>query len=146
MNLVLNCITINYASFSGRARRKEYWLFFLSYIAMVAIAGMVDIWLGTAIYLDDGDMVGLHTLVSLTLLLPLLSVHIRRLHDINKSGYWWFITIIPFIGVVGSVILSCLRGTEGNNNFGPDPLNPHIKSEEERLNIVLTRLEQLERT
>src|SRR5512145_1641132 len=85
-----------YVDFSGRARRKEYWMFVLFNLIFGLVAFTLDFMLGMA---NDGEGVGLfYALFSLGILLPTLSVTVRRLHDIGKSGWWFFIGLIPFIG------------------------------------------------
>ena len=54
--------------------------------------------------------------------LPGLSVMVRRLHDTNRSGWWYFISFVPVIGGIWLLVLMCLPGTEGRNDHGPDPL------------------------
>ena len=144
--LVLECITKKYATFSGRSKRKEYWLYYLFYVVAFTLFAGLDILLGTVGESDDGSFVGVFsTIISLLLLLPFLSVHIRRLHDINKSGYWAFIVFIPFVGFFWILILMCLRGTKGANNFGTDDGNPHLTTKQQRLDDFLRRLELLEK-
>ena len=140
--LVLECITKKYATFSGRANRMEYWLFFLFYMLMIFIGGLIDGLLGT--YDLEVEFFLFMFIFGSLLSIPLLSVHIRRLHDINKSGYWWFILFVPLIGYFWSIILSCLPGTKGANDFGSDDGNPDITSKQQRLEDFVKRLERLE--
>lgn len=85
----------NYAGFSGRARRKEYWQFILLTLILGVVAGIIDAVLG----LDGPDMAGgvFGGLVNLALLIPTLAVGWRRMHDVNKSGW---INLLPLLGVV----------------------------------------------
>jgi uncharacterized membrane protein YhaH (DUF805 family) len=140
--LVLECVTKKYATFSGRAKRMEYWLFFLFYMLMIFIGGLIDGLLGT--YDLEVEFFLFMFIFGSLLSIPLLSVHIRRLHDINKSGYWWFIIFVPLIGFFWSIILSCLSGTKGANDFGSDDGNPGITSKQQRLEGFVKRLERLE--
>lgn len=80
----------NYANFNGRARRKEYWFFYLATIIVGFIAGIIDGLLGT-----EGIIGGI---ITLAVFIPTLAVSVRRLHDIDKSGWWIFINLIPIIG------------------------------------------------
>lgn len=100
-----------YAVFEGRARRKEYWMFQLFYLLISVGFLIIDSIAGTLG--DDGTGV-FNTLYSLAILLPSLGVAIRRMHDVNKSG--WFI-LVPFY----NLILMCTDGTPGMNRFGSDP-------------------------
>ena len=112
--------------FSGRAGRKEFWLFLLVMLIITWIAMFVDTATGIAIPVDImGQMVGIgvfYTIVVLALFLPALAVTVRRFHDTNGRGWWYFILFVPFIGWIWFVVLLCLKGTEGENRFGPDPL------------------------
>jgi uncharacterized membrane protein YhaH (DUF805 family) len=102
-----------YATFSGRARRKEYWMFILFYIITYIALLLIDVLIGTG-----GILCGLFALGTL---LPSLAVGARRLHDINKSGWWQLLYLIPFGGLVVLYFLVS-KGTEGENRFGSDPL------------------------
>lgn len=107
----------NYAVFSGRARRSEYWFFFLFNI-IISIALMVaDEFLKTG-FLDS--------LYSLAVLIPSIAVAVRRMHDVNKSG--WF-CLIP----IYNLILACTEGTHGPNDYGSDPKRPDILDEIEQI-------------
>ena len=120
MNLILGSVTQRYAQFSGRARRKEYWLFVLAYIVTSVVALGIDISLSS---FDETEGVGVFsTIVTLGLLIPYLAVSVRRLHDTNRSVWWFLISFIPLIGEIWLIILCCFRGDEGENQFGPNPL------------------------
>ena len=124
-----------YATFSGRARRKEYWLFWLF---TVALSLALSAWLLSAIGPDamSGSqplameevmaMPAARTplivigIVSLLLLLPQLAVSVRRLHDSDKSGWWLLLNLIPF-GALVLLIFFLLDGTPRPNRHGPDP-------------------------
>jgi len=104
----------NYATFSGRAPRSEFWWFFL-FTFLVNIAGnVVDAATGGA---------GLINLaVALGLFLPSRAMAVRRLHDTDRSGWWYLIILIPLIGLIVLLVWFVTRGTAGPNRFGPDPL------------------------
>lgn len=106
----------NYATFSGRAARSEYW--YWSLFALLVGAG-------TAI-VDKVFFPGLHTgplnsLASLVLFLPGLAVSLRRLHDLDRTG-WWMLIMLTVIGIFLLLIWFCMRGTDGPNRYGQDPL------------------------
>jgi uncharacterized membrane protein YhaH (DUF805 family) len=109
----------NYANFQGRARRKEYWMFFLFYLVTLIIAMVLDKVLGlaSATY-GVGPIYGLY---ALAMILPSLAVGVRRLHDIDKSGWWMLIALVPFIGGLVLLVFSLMEGTSGSNRFGSDP-------------------------
>ncbi|ADZ84646.1 DUF805 domain-containing protein [Cellulosilyticum lentocellum] len=101
-----------YADFSGRARRKEYWMFFLINIIIGIVLGFLATILKTSI---------LSTIYSLAVLIPGIAVCIRRLHDIGKSGWWWFIALIPLVGPIWLLVLVCTEGDSSNNQYGSNP-------------------------
>jgi|SRR5215210_7719983 len=101
-----------YATFSGRARRSEYWWFALANVLAVIVATVIDQILGNSI---------VSLLVTLGLLLPSLAVTVRRLHDTGRSGFWWFIALVPFVGAVVLLVFECLDSTPGDNQYGPSP-------------------------
>lgn len=108
-----------YAVFSGRARRKEYWLFVLFNIIFSIIAMILDVLAGTRM---ENQYYGfIYIIYSLAMILPSLAVTVRRLHDTNRSGWWILISIIPIIGGIWLFVLMCFEGTIGDNRFGQDP-------------------------
>jgi uncharacterized membrane protein YhaH (DUF805 family) len=109
-----------YAEFNGRSRRKEYWMFTLYNIVIVMVlylAGLVMLLRGSI------SMVffGLAILYWLAVLVPGLAVCVRRLHDIDKSGWFILVSLIPAVGGIILLVLVCLDGTPGDNRFGPSP-------------------------
>lgn len=109
-----------YADFQGRARRAEYWMFVVFQI-LVYIAVLI---VGTIMGGGDpegGIATALMALVTLGLLVPSISVTVRRLHDTNRTGWWIFISLIPLIGGIWLLVLTVLDGTPATNRFGPDP-------------------------
>ncbi len=108
-----------YAVFSGRARRKEYWMFFLINLIISIGFGIIDAMLGT---FNAETGAGLfETLYSLAVLVPGIAVTVRRLHDTDRSGWWLLIALIPLIGWAVLLVFMLLDGTPGPNRFGPDP-------------------------
>lgn len=109
----------NYAVFSGRARRKEYWMFVLFNIIFAIVAMILDRILGLAI---GGIGYGpIYLIYILATIIPSLAVSVRRLHDIGKSGWWIFINLIPFVGFIWFLILLIKEGTPAANEYGPNP-------------------------
>jgi uncharacterized membrane protein YhaH (DUF805 family) len=103
-----------YVQFSGRAPRAEYWYFVLFTELIGGGAGLVDaVWLGGPIF---------STIVDLAVFLPALSVSVRRLHDLDRSGWWCSLILVPVVGWVILFIWSVSRGTRGTNSFGSNPL------------------------
>src|SRR5918995_5229130 len=108
-----------YAVFSGRSRRMEYWYFVLFNIIVSIVLGVIDALLDTR-----GSVMGaglLSGLYGLAILIPSLAVSVRRLHDIDRSGWWILIALVPLIGTIVLLVFALLEGTPGNNRYGPNP-------------------------
>ncbi|PFH87094.1 DUF805 domain-containing protein [Bacillus sp. AFS088145] len=103
----------NYVVFSGRARRTEYWMFFLFNAIITIILSILQ-----SIADIDNVLTGIYGLLTI---LPSLAVGARRLHDSGKSGWWLLIGLIPFIGTIILIIFFCLDSEEGDNRFGENP-------------------------
>jgi uncharacterized membrane protein YhaH (DUF805 family) len=95
----------NYATFSGRARRSEYWYFFLFNVIIAFVLGFVGGLMGTTV---------LSNIYTLAVLIPGIAVGVRRMHDVGKSG--WFL-LIP----IYNLVLACTDGVNGDNEYGTDP-------------------------
>ena len=113
-----------YADFNGRSSRSEYWYWFLFglavriplYIAqLVLTSGSSNAGLAVA-----GILGLLGLLISLAMIIPSLAIVVRRLHDTNRSGWWYFI-VLTGIGAIVLLVWFCLKGTEGPNKYGADP-------------------------
>ncbi|MFN7177065.1 MAG: DUF805 domain-containing protein [Thermaurantiacus sp.] len=111
-----------YADFQGRARRAEYWWFILFAVIGTILTVLVDALIGGAITGGDVGLPVFQVAFSLGILLPSLAVAVRRLHDTDRSGWWYLIAFVPFVGVIVLIIFFVQRGTAGPNRFGPDPL------------------------
>jgi uncharacterized membrane protein YhaH (DUF805 family) len=115
-----------YADFSGRARRTEFWMFTLfSAIASIVLA-LIDTLIGTAAIYGSGAAYTfspgiLQGLYALAVLIPTLAVTVRRLHDQDRTGWWLLIGLIPVVGGIVLLVFMCLEGTRGPNQYGPDP-------------------------
>lgn len=105
-----------YVDFSGRARRTEYWMFVLMNLLFSITLGLIDYLMGTMV-MGSGILGGLY---SLAVLIPSLAVIARRLHDIGKSGKWFFI-VFTVIGAIWLLILLLRKGQAGDNQYGSDP-------------------------
>ncbi len=128
------------ATFSGRASRSEYWWFVLFVIlvaivlSLVMVAGM-DFNTGEfgALGMLGGGLLGIFYL---GVLIPSLAVAVRRLHDRNMSGWWYlgfialsFSPVVGFVASIAMLVIFCLKGTDGDNRFGPDPLRPGARAD-----------------
>ena len=112
---IKTCVMQKYATFSGRAARSEYWYFALAtFLLSVAIQLL-------ALATPTVAMV-IFTILILGILLPGLGVAIRRLHDIDRSGWWYLIVLVPFVGVILLIYWFVKKGTSGPNRYGEDPL------------------------
>ena len=108
-----------YADFSGRARRKEYWMFVLFNMIFAIVAMILDNILGIAI--EDVGYGPLYGLYVLAILIPGLAVVVRRLHDVGKSGWMILIALIPLIGAIWLLVLMVTDSNPGENEYGQNP-------------------------
>ena len=106
-----------YLTIEGRARRAEYWWFFLFCLLAGLVLGIVD-----GIVFGSAGITPISSLFSLAVLIPSITVGVRRLHDRDMTGWWLLIALVPLIGFIVLLVLFVLRGTDGPNRFGPDPL------------------------
>lgn len=102
-----------YAVFNGRARRKEFWMFALFNFIVALILSSIDYVLGATSII--------YSIYILAIMIPSIAVLVRRLHDIGKSGWWYFIVFIPIVGAIWMVILLCKEGQSGENTYGVSP-------------------------
>lgn len=108
-----------YADFSGRARRKEYWMFVLFNMIFAIVAMILDNVLGIAMEgIGYGPLYGLY---ALAMLIPGLAVAVRRLHDVGKSGWMILIALIPLIGAIWLLVLMVTDSNPGENQYGQNP-------------------------
>ncbi|MCL2336888.1 MAG: DUF805 domain-containing protein [Firmicutes bacterium] len=142
-----------YAVFGGRARRKEYWMFFLFNVIIAVIFGVL---IGLSSVIGLRALGGLFTIIiiiyGLAVLLPSLGVSVRRLHDTGRSAWWLLLVIVPAVivsiftnaGLHGSlmglirliyyvcevvfIVLLCLDSQPGENQYGPNPKQITINS------------------
>lgn len=116
-----------YATFSGRARRTEFWVFVLINAIISIILSIIDGLIGmdakrsvgTMTYNFSGGL--LSGIYGLAVLLPSIAVQVRRLHDTNRSGWWILIDLVPLVGWIILLVFNVLPGTPGPNRYGPDP-------------------------
>jgi uncharacterized membrane protein YhaH (DUF805 family) len=113
MNWYLDVIKNKYATFSGRARRKEYWMFFLINILVAIALAIIEAILGL-----PGILGGIY---ALALLIPGIAVTVRRLHDTGRTGWWILIGLVPVIGFIVLLVFMVLDSQPGDNAYGPNP-------------------------
>jgi uncharacterized membrane protein YhaH (DUF805 family) len=103
----------NYVNFSDRACRSEYWYWVLFAVIGVIVTKIIDYAIGYPVT---------YFIFSLAIFLPGLAVGIRRLHDLDRSGWWILLSLIPLVGAIILIVWFCSQGTQGANRFGQDPL------------------------
>lgn len=101
-----------YATFSGRARRSEFWWFTLFAILVYVVVSIIDAVIKNPV---------LAIIVALAMVIPGLAVTVRRLHDTGRSGWWYFIGLIPLIGAIVLLVFECQDSQPGQNAYGPSP-------------------------
>ena len=105
----------NYAGFTGRARRQEYWMYALFNFLIVFVVELLGLLTKPLIFLP---IAGIYVLA---VFIPSLAVLVRRLHDTNHSGAWFFIGFVPLVGGIILLIFLCTQGDQGPNQYGADP-------------------------
>ena len=111
----------NYANFTGRARRSEYWYFVLSNIIIFILL------LFPAVLMEEVSPTAavafwvLMVIYGVLVIIPGFALIVRRLHDIGKSGWYWFVRFIPIVGPIWLLVLLCTEGDRGRNQYGHDP-------------------------
>ncbi len=118
---VRSCLS-KYATFSGRAPRSEYWYWTLFYLLILVGGGLLVVVLGVTFNGQPGIPAAIFVISLFALFLPMLAVSVRRFHDLDRSGWWFLMYFVPYIGNIIALIWFMFRGTAGDNRFGPDPL------------------------
>lgn len=103
----------HYADFKGRASRRQFWMFALVYFLLSIVVGIIDGLIGMQI-------IGI--IFTFALIVPILALTARRLHDIGRSGWWQLLGLVPFIGWVIILVFVLLPGTAGPNKYDTDPV------------------------
>ena len=111
----------NYVGFSGRAPRSEYWFFYLFLLPVFFVTGVLDFLIAPNSEIQPVTIIAL-----LAVILPMIAVSVRRLHDGDRSGWWYLLAFVPLVGGIIILIWFCMRGTVGSNRFGPDPLEGKV--------------------
>ena len=123
MEWYLKVMRDNYANFSGRARRREYWMYVLVQTIIMIGLMILDSILGLDFELQ-GISLGygyLYSIGGIVHFIPSLAVLVRRLHDVGKSGWFYFIFLIPIIGIIWLLVSICTEGQKEDNKWGSDP-------------------------
>lgn len=111
---VERALKVNYCNFNGRASRSEFWWFQLFAFILGIVIEIVFCWNQNVMSIASG-------LVGIALLLPNLGIAVRRLHDIGKSGWWIFISLIPIVGWILLIVWYCKDSQMETNEYGPVP-------------------------
>ncbi len=113
-----------YVTFSGRASRSEFWWFAVFVFATSIVLSIVDsILFGETVVTETGFSAQTNTAILtgiffLAVFLPYLSVAVRRLHDTDRSGWWYWIALVPIVGTILLIVWFATKGTDGGNRFG----------------------------
>ena len=128
-----------YATFTGRACRSEYWYWVLFAIIVAIVAGVLDMVLFSSMGFNP-----IGTIASLALLIPGIAVAVRRLHDIDRTG-WWLLLVFTVIGDILLIVWFCMKGTTGSNRYGPDPIpkNRYPAAQQPDRLVALEQIEQV---
>jgi uncharacterized membrane protein YhaH (DUF805 family) len=108
-------VLTQYANFTGRARRSEFWWFYLASVLASIVAAIIDGILGFPLF---------QLVVGLGLIVPQLAVGARRLHDTGKSGWWQLIALVPLVGIIVLIVFFVQDSQPGANQHGPSPKYP----------------------
>lgn len=122
MDYFLDVLKNKYAKFDGRARRQEFWMFYLFSLLIYLVTYAIVI-IGAVMEISALSFIGMALLliVSFGLFIPTLAVVVRRLHDINKSGWNYLFVLIPLVGAILVLVWFCTEGNRYTNLYGPDP-------------------------
>jgi len=112
----ISVFTKQFAEFNGRARRKEFWYFFLCNLAVAFALGIL-----TRFPVIGGLFGVVSGLFGLVTIIPNIAMGFRRLHDTDRSGLWILLALIPLVGAIILIIWAAQDGTPGKNQYGPDP-------------------------
>jgi uncharacterized membrane protein YhaH (DUF805 family) len=124
-----------FVDFNGRSSRSEYWYFFLFTVifgVVLSVSHAIALAIGHGPNSTATAFTVISYLVDLAFFLPSLALFVRRMHDTNRSGWWYFLAFTG-VGLIPLVIWLCARGTIGENRFGDDPLStdhPAVKTDE----------------
>ena len=113
---------IKYTDFSGRSMRSEYWNFAVFVSILYIVAEYIDVKIAGVPYLDYYGFGTLSIILTIVTIVPEIAVSVRRLHDINKSG-WWLLLSLTVIGMIPLMYWAYLKGDEKENRFGKNPLS-----------------------
>ncbi len=120
----LDTVKNKYVDFNGRATRSEYWYFVLFSVLISILLGLIDTFIINpylCMTLEEAARGGLFTSFTLAVLLPHIGIAVRRLHDTGKSGWWYFIALIPIIGALILLFFFVADSQADENAYGANP-------------------------
>ncbi len=101
-----------YTNFSGRASRPDYWYFALCVFVISLVLAIIDAVIGVRLFTS---------IFSLAILIPSVGLGVRRLHDLGRPGWWYFMVLVPLVGGIALLVLFCMKGEDKANAYG-DPV------------------------
>ena len=124
MNWYLDTFKNKYADFTGRARRTEYWMFLLFHLPIIFILSFLS---GFLEALGSGLVPSILLIIYVLLtFIPTMALTIRRLHDTGKSGWYYLLSVIPYIGWIIVLIFTVQDSEPMENKWGPNPKRPNL--------------------
>jgi uncharacterized membrane protein YhaH (DUF805 family) len=126
MHWLIDPIRFHYADFNGRASRREYWMFLLMYMVVFVPVIVLIGFMSAVMSANAGEgfaLIGIALVFVLlmSVIVPSIAIQVRRLHDIGKSGWWYLLSFVPYIGGIILLILSAQPSQVGTNAYGPNP-------------------------
>lgn len=122
IEVIQKCMTSDFANFSGRLRRRDYWMFVLPVAIVFAVLWVLFHYAMSCGRSTSSDVIVLlGHIILIVILIPLMSSTVRRLHDTGKSGLFALIAVVPFVGLPAVLVLGALPGVVGANKYGADP-------------------------
>lgn len=130
MESVETCLTEKYFTFSGRASRAEYWWFSLAVLLVILVLSVL-IGIIAALFKSEGGMIYLMALLLLVLgifalVIPSVTVCVRRLHDTGRSGWWYLVNFLPYAGSIILLVLTLLPSDPEENEYGLPYSDPEV--------------------
>jgi uncharacterized membrane protein YhaH (DUF805 family) len=122
-----------YATFNGRATRREYWAFTAGNIAVMIVLAILMVK-----YVFSLAALAI-TAFTVAIIVPGVAVAVRRLHDCDKSGWFFLLGLVPVVGPIWTLVYSCLQGDRGPNRYGPDPRKPAREVSRRRGSVAPSR-------
>ncbi|MDR1109528.1 MAG: DUF805 domain-containing protein [Deltaproteobacteria bacterium] len=124
MGTIKEAYTINFGNFTSRSSRKEYWFVTIINVSVITALFLISTCLCAAFEINTDFAYLLPGLACLHLFIPGLAVSVRRLHDIDRSRWWYMLALIPYLGFLAHIAIGCVPGTSGPNKYGYPASSP----------------------